>query len=146
MLELLKVLARKGKHIMSSLIKVWIDNKYVNQKVCRELMKPSLFLQDAGAKITQIREILEITNFTISINIILGYPKVRALFAEDPKPHLIIQCNREARKVWEQIYTYTNQSNIKFSSIFTIKKDGAIINILVKEIIWVNDTKDVEYE
>ena len=135
LLELLEVLARKGKYIMSGLIEVWIDNRYINRKVYRELIKQSLFSQDARVEITRMREILDTTNFAISINIISEHPKVRAPFAEDSGPYLIRRYDCKARKVREKIYMCINQSNIKFSGAFTIEKDGAIINRSVKEIM-----------
>jgi len=91
LLELLEVLARKGKYIMSRSIEVWIDNKYVNQKVYGMLLKPSLYSQDASTKIMRIRKILDIINFNIKLNIVSGYLKVRAPYKEDPSPYLILR-------------------------------------------------------
>ena len=76
MLELLEVLYWKGMYIMQDRVEVWIDNRYVNKKVCGELLKPSLYALDSRAEIARMKEIIKEYKFKINIKIINGHSKI----------------------------------------------------------------------
>ena len=49
---------RKGKHISHSLVVIGIDNRRVYKKIVNNVKKVSIFVQDTGAEIVQIRKLL----------------------------------------------------------------------------------------
>ena len=67
------------------------------------MIKSNMFVQEVGVEISQMKQLLEEMQFEVNIYLIRGYPKIRALFNQDPGPHLIIKCNKEVNLIRERI-------------------------------------------
>jgi len=145
LLELLEVIYNKGRYIESRVIIIYIDNKYVYKIILGEIQKPSLYAADVGVEIMRMREILEDSSFEIIITLITKL-KIKALFRDNPGPHLILKCNKEARIIQETIKSQSNIINIKFYGKYVIAKDREILIRLIKEIVCVNDASNSEYK
>ena len=86
-----------------------------------------------------MKQLLKEIQFEINIHLMQGYLKIRALFDQDPSPHLIIKCDKEVNLVRERISQYPNQTNIKFKEYYVIKQNENLILRSIKEMIQVSD-------
>ena len=65
LLELIEVIERKERRISHSKIIIRVDNRKVYQKIVEEIAKPNVHTKDSGAKIVQIKRLLEKIKFEI---------------------------------------------------------------------------------
>ena len=91
-----------------------------------------------------MKQLLKEIQFEINIHLMQGHLKIRALFDQDPSPHLIIKCNKEVNLVRERISQYPNQTNIKFNGYYVIKQNENLLSRSIKEIIQVSNAVEEE--
>ena len=57
----------KGREITAGKFKIGFDNRSLHRRIMQEVMKPSMFAQEAGAEITQMRRIMKEAPFEIDL-------------------------------------------------------------------------------
>ena len=99
LLELLQVLERKGCHINQGIVKISFDNRVNHRKLVEDIIKVSIYIQDAGAEKAQIVRVIKKIKFKIDIQLIRGYLKQNELFQRKSLNYLIQKYDMKAKQV-----------------------------------------------
>ena len=75
LLELIEVIEKKGRHILSGKMTIGLDNRKVYQAIVKGIVKASLFSQDGEAEIARIRQLIKRIRFEIELKLIRGHSK-----------------------------------------------------------------------
>ena len=73
MLELIKLLERKGKGISHRKMKIGLNNRCVHIKIVEDVEKPNVFAQDSSAQIAQIRRVIDGVPFNVKLVLVRGH-------------------------------------------------------------------------
>ena len=120
LLELIEVIGSKGKHITFRKIQIGFDNRTSHKKITQALSKPSKYTQDSGAAIARIKKIMKEAPFEIELVLVKGHVIPRRPYQQQPLQHLIIECDRKAKKTREEIQTFPSITNIKYTGDYAI--------------------------
>ena len=146
LLELMEILERKGRHISQGKTQIGFDNRIVHKKIVENIAKASIFAQDAGAEIAQIKSLKDKIKFEIELLLVRGHEKIVSPYSSAPLKHLIKECDENAKKIRTLTHEKPGVHNIKFLGSFAITQDGVVINRSIKEAIRIIDARKSEIE
>ena len=144
LLELIKVIERKGRNINHGKITIGIDYKRVYRKIVTKIKKSSEYAQEAGAEIAEIKRLLKDIKFEVEIKLLKGHEENIGLYQRNQLKHLIRQCDQRAKKKREGITNEMNITNVKYYGIYNIHKDGIPQMRSIKEVIRIIDATQEE--
>ena len=144
LLELMEILERKGRHIDYGKVQIGFDNRIAYRKIVEQITKASIFAQDAGAEIAQIKALMRKIKFEVEITLVKGHEKTVPPYNSAPLKHLIKEYDKNAKKSRTLIHRSPGVHNIKFIGSFAITQKGVIVSRSIKEAIRIIDAKKSE--
>ena len=99
LLELMEVLKRRARHIENGKITIGFDNRIAHQQMINEVVKPTMFANDAGAEIAQIRDIMKEIKFEVKLQLVRGHTPLNRLFRDMLLQHLVKAYHEEDERV-----------------------------------------------
>ena len=135
LLELMSVLRNRGREINHGKITVGIDNRKVYNGITRPLLKPSSYIQDAGAEIAQIRRLRKEIKFQIEFKCLKIKKGTRSNMNVNPLDHLLKLCDRKALEMRIKSEEQERTTNIKYVGYHAMEINDEISTNSVKEAI-----------
>ena len=144
LLELIKIVERKGRGITHGRLVIRVDNCLVYHRIVENIAKPNVYAQDAGAEIAQIKKLIEKAKFDIQLELVKGHKKLKGNYSQRPLQYLIKECNLEVIRQRERLSELNEIHNIKYEGFCAVKHKGVICSKSIKEAIRNIDAMETE--
>ena len=103
LLEVIKVLERRGKHVEHGKIEIGFDNRTQCRNLVAKIKKSNMCAQEAGVEIAMMKHVMKKIKFEAQIKLVKGHEEQIGTHDQNPLKHLMRDCDRRARKTREEI-------------------------------------------
>ena len=109
--------------------------------VTNEIVKASVYNQDAGAEIAQIRRLVEEIRFKVEFKLVKIKKGTPSRFRTNPGDHLLKICDQKAQEMRMRCHEKEVDINTKYVGYYSLRINGEISINSVKEAIRKRDTE-----
>ena len=144
LLELIEVIAHKGKHIEEGEIVIGFDNRKMFKRLTSPIRRNSVYAQESGAEISRIQDLLATIKFSVNIRLVksskdsVDQDNIRQL------KDLLKECDEKAGKARIEIESFETITNLKYYGNYALMYQGVIISRSIQETLRIIDAKNNE--
>lgn len=125
---------------------VIIDNQQMHNMIVNQWKKSGTFTLDSLPTIHRIKNIIEHSSFEIIFQLATKYKKKEYDFKRDPERYLMKQCDREAKKAWNDIENQEGLTNMMHYGVKALSINNMIAERPLREAIRLCDVQKEELE
>ena len=123
LLDMIKIVYNKSKHIQFESIVLLTDNMLLALRINNLIYKENLLVIDAEAEITEIKDLINEAIINIVVQWTKGHLHIKNPFQDNSTPYLITICHCEAEAFQNSVNSQRNRTNLRYMGKYTIQKN-----------------------
>ena len=120
------------------------DCEHMYNQIHKTWLKSGTYVRDASSTINKIKQIINTSSFDIELQLIVKYKKKFFDFNTEPEKYIMKECNKEAKRVWDEIDDKIETRNIKYHGDKVMFINNQLAEKPIRNAIRIADAMEME--